>query len=407
MAPGTHGGSSDVDGSVSRPATLHVQIVRNWDAFDALRGEWRQLLPRSGADSIFLTWEWLQTWLDCGARRWQPALLLVRDAAGTLLGLAPFYHASYRLLGALPVRVLRLAGDHPTGAEYGDIIAVREREAEVCAAIGAALHAQRGEWDAIWMPNIAGWSGALARLRAVAEAGGLLVRTRPIAFGHIDLPVTLAEYENTLSANRRQQIRRKRRNLLKEPSVALSSPDDATQVDGALRDLFRLHHARWMTRGDPGTFERKPMQAEFYRRFAPVALANGWLRMHQLSDNGTARAIQYGYCYKGTFLQLQEGFDPSYQADAGNVLRHYAIERSIAEGIRVYDFLGEMTEHKSRWQAASRAGCDLMLISAAPRALPLRLAPLWPTGRYLHGQGEFAPSGGVAGDAAVGAATAD
>ncbi|MFO1401188.1 MAG: GNAT family N-acetyltransferase [Steroidobacteraceae bacterium] len=374
---------------------MRTEIAHDWDAFEALREEWRRLLPRCGADSIFLTWEWLDAWLDCGARRWRPAIVLVRDADGTLVGIAPFYHASYRLFGTLPVRVLRLAGDHPTGAEYGDIIAVREREAEVCAAIGAALRDCQHDWDALWMPNIAGWSGALQRLRLMAEAGGLQVRTRPIAFGHIDLPPTLADFENMLSANRRQQIRRKRRNLLKDPGVALSSPDDSAHLDGALQDLFRLHHARWMTRGDPGTFERKPMQAEFYRRFAPVALANGWLRIHVLSTAGTARAIQYGYCYRGAFLQLQEGFDPAYQADAGNVLRHYAIERSIAEGIHDYDFLGEMTEHKSRWQATSRGGHDVMLVGGTLRALPLRLAPLWPTGRFLRGQGEFAASGGV------------
>ncbi len=372
--------------------------MRDWDAFAVLRGEWNRLLARSGADSIFLTWEWLDAWLDCGARRWRPLFVLVRDAAGALLGVAPFYHASYRLFGLLPVRVLRLAGDYPTGAEYGDVIAARDHEAEVCAAIGAALQAGRGEWDAIWMPNVAGWSGAQERARALAAAGGLCVRTRPIRFGHIDLPATLAEYENRLSANRRQQIRRKRRNLLKDAGVTLSATPDGAHLESALQELFRLHHARWMTRGDPGTFERKPMQAEFYRRFAPRALTNGWLRLYRLCDNGVARAIQFGYCYKGVFLQLQEGFDPAYQADAGNVLRHYAIERSIAEGTRVYDFLGEMTEHKTRWEATSRGGCDLMLIAGGLRALALRLAPLWPTGRYLRGQGEFAPCGGVSGE---------
>ena len=113
--------------------------------------------------------------------------------------------------------------------------------------------------------------------------------------------------------------------------------------------MFRLHHARWMTRGDPGTLLRKPMQAEIYRRFAPVVLANGWLRLRTLSKGGETRAIQYGYCNKGTFPQLQKGFDPGYQADAGNVLRQYAIESCIAEGLKCYDFLGEMTKHKTRW----------------------------------------------------------
>ena len=381
-----------MDGSVGHPSSLHTAILRDWDAFVALRADWNRLLGRSGADSVFLTWEWIRAWLDCGAQNWQPLIVVVRDAGGALVGIAPFYVAQYRLLHALPVRVLRLAGDFPTGAEYGDWIVAREREPEACAAIGAALREARDSWDCIWMPNVSGWNGAPERTRLIAQAGAMRLRSRPIYFGHIDLPPTLAEYENTLSANRRQQIRRKRRNLLKEPGVAMASPADPAQLDRTLEDLFRLHHARWMTRGDPGTFVRKPMQAEFYRRFAPVALAHGWLRLHTLSQGGVTKAIQYGYCYKGTFLQLQEGFDPGYQADAGNVLRHYAIESCIAEGLKCYDFLGEMTEHKSRWQATRRTGCDLFLVHDGARNLPLRLLPLWPTGRHLRAQGEFAPA---------------
>jgi hypothetical protein len=49
-----------------------------------------------------------------------------------------------------------------------------------------------------------------------------------------------------------------------------------------------------MTRGDPA-ISCKPMQAEFYRRFAPVALANGFAAAHA-QPGGEARAIQYGYC---------------------------------------------------------------------------------------------------------------
>jgi hypothetical protein len=150
------GDSLDVDGSVAQSSLLHTAVLRNWDAFETLRGDWNRLLGRSGADSVFLTWEWIRTWLDCGARRWQPFIVVVRDTGGAVVGIAPFYVAQYRLLHALPVRVLRLAGDFPTGAEYGDWIVAREHEPEACAAIGAALHAVRGSWDCIWMPNVSG-----------------------------------------------------------------------------------------------------------------------------------------------------------------------------------------------------------------------------------------------------------
>ena len=51
-----------------------------------------------------------------------------------------------------------------------------------------------------------------------------------------------------------------------------------------------------------------------------------------------------------------------------------------------------MTEHKTRWQATRRNGCDLFMIRGGVRNLPLRLLPLWPTGRHLKAEGEFAPA---------------
>jgi len=80
-----------------------------------------------------------------------------------------------------------------------------------------------------------------------------------------------------------------------------------------------------------------------------------------LKEQGEFKAVQLGYVYRNAFHQMQEGFDPEYVRGAGNVLRAKVIEECIAEGIGVYDFLGEMTEHKRRWRAKERMGHDLFI----------------------------------------------
>lgn len=369
------------DGSAT---ALHCVVLRSWEEVLALECEWNALLARSRADAIFLTHEWIRAWLSVRRDKCVPYVITVRDGNGTLRGAAGFYVASYRLLRALAVRVLRVLGDWPTGADYPDWLADADVEHAVCAAIGRTLQERRREWDLVWMPNVAGWTGARQRFDAAARAGNLRCATREATFAWIPLPDTLAAYEGSFSADRRQQLRRKRRQMMNRETVATRRCETADELPEVLEELFRLHGMRWRSVGEDGSFARKPDEAEFYRRFAPVALAKGWLELHTLSDGGVAKAIQYGYRYRDTFLQVQEGFDPEYTAGVGNVLRHNVIDACIASGIREYDFLGGMSEHKSRWQAQQRNGCDVLIGHGGLLSAALVSVPVWPTGRYLQ-----------------------
>ena len=78
-----------------------IELIDTPARFDALQAEWTELLEASGAESPFLTWEWLNAWWThlrelaaagdcCGAQR-RPA---DRDcAAGASRGRLPFFVA--------------------------------------------------------------------------------------------------------------------------------------------------------------------------------------------------------------------------------------------------------------------------------------------------------------------------
>lgn len=112
-------------------------------------------------------------------------------------------------------------------------------------------------------------------------------------------------------------------------------------------------------------------------------MKHGWLSIVVLEAAGRAVALQYGYRYKGIYLQLQEGFDPSHISGLGTALRKSAIDLFIRGSIREYDFLGGYTEHKRRWQAIERAGCDFLIANHRPLSRLLFNSGIWPTGRYL------------------------
>jgi len=66
------------------------------------------------------------------------------------------------------------------------------------------------------------------------------------------------------------------------------------------------------------------------------------------------------------------------------------IENLIGKGIRIYDFLGEMSIHKERWHATERSGSHIMIGNRKMKNRILYKNNVWPTGRYLkHAEVEW------------------
>lgn len=367
-----------------RVRMLTSEIISDWSRFTTTKDEWNDLLGRSRADTIFLTWEWMRSWVEVVGESVRPFIIVIRDPHGSLAGIAPFYYAELRLAGILPYRTLRIMGDEPTGAEYPDWIARADREAEVTEAIVTALAAVPEQWDCIWMPRVAGWTAAVERILTPCRRVRLYCHIRPRDFAFFQLPQDPQAYNRALSTNKRQQLRKEMNRIIGRSGIAITRCTTVNELSRFLDALFELHHRRWETQGEEGTFQRKPNQVQFYREFAPAALEKGWLWLFALEEHGQIKAIQIGYVYRNVFHQLQEGFDPQYLKGAGNVLRAKIIEACIANGISAYDFLGGMTEHKRRWLATNRTGYDLFIGRRMTKNHLLFWRNIWPTGRYLR-----------------------
>ena len=366
---------------------MKTAVITSWSELDPLEPDWNDLLLRSSASSIFLTWEWLHAWRKAVQQKVDPFVITVRDDRGGLVGVVPLYRARLRFLKVIPYRTLRFVADVATGAEYPDWIVDPGKEQAVCEQIGETLRARAGHWDTIWLPNVAGWRGAPERIAKPLRNAGLNVHTREREFSAATLGQSLGEFEATIPSKRRQQMRRKTRRLMAIDGVEFVRCNTADELPEFLDALFDLHQRRWKSAGMDGSFRRKPLMERFYREFAPVALEEGWLGLFALQQHGHFKAVQFGYVFDGIYHQLQEGFDPDFEADAGNALRHLAIEALIDEGVRSYDFLGGWTEHKRRWGAELRHGSDIFVGSRSLKSRLLFSKEIWPTGRWIEQEG--------------------
>ena len=363
---------------------LSGTIVTSKDQLNTYAHEWNELLVSSRANTIFLTWEWIITWLEVVYPDAPLLVVAIRNHDGRLVAIAPFYYSDLRFLGLVKYRCLRVIGDCQCGGEYGDLIIRSGLEDAAITLIAQELMKYQDVWDCMYIYNVADWTGASERFMAMYEKLGLHVHKHPCEFSIVRLPTIYEAYLQLFSKKRRGYIRRTTRRLHESHSVELIQCDNHDKLPEQLTILFELHRRRWEYVGQAGSFVRRPPMKRFYESFAPVALCKGWLRLYVLMVDGVPQAVQYGYVYNEIYHALQEGYNPNGFDGIGNVLRNVIVEKCIEEGLHEYDFLGGFTEHKRLWGAEPRQGYAFFVGKRSLKNHLLFSKNIWPTGRFIR-----------------------
>jgi CelD/BcsL family acetyltransferase involved in cellulose biosynthesis len=347
------------------------------DAFGAEAGVWRALGQGSDADTIFLTPEWMTCWwLAYGAGR-TPAIVSVRRGTDAV-ALVPLQVVAERWKGLLDVRVLRFMGDGTYDSDYLDALVAPGEGPGLLDELRRWLCGPSGlRFDIARLNELPAASPRAEPLVALLESsGGILDRER-IGCVLLPLPESWEAYVASLKPRMRTKVRSLRKSLEGAHDVRLLICDREEDLPARLDSLFDLHERRWATRGGTGVF-RSDVKRSFYRLLSSRLLAQGWLRFHSLSVNGALVAHQYAMDYRGVRYSLQEGYDPHWEEQGvGNVLRAMAIEQAIGEGLKGYDMLAGVTDHKLSWGGAAKESLRLLvrgpgfrgrLVSLATRA---------------------------------------
>lgn len=371
---------------VQRPTT---RIIRHWADFITLERSWDELLARSDANTIFLSWNWINSWYNTSLSTIRPYIVVI-EYADEIVAIAPFYIQDYTLAKCIPYRGLKCLADQSIGSEYSNFIVsaalTQYSTAQLKRLLWDELNSSRcsKHWDFIWLSNIAAWTrGGQSLLTALAQQSAFSYNQREIEFAATDLQPFDHDILPQLSKSLRTNIKQTTKYLDKKGHVDIKLTQDIEELPQHLDTLFHLHNLRWQRTGNAGSFSR-PALAAFYKSFTPIALNNQQLRLLRLEVDGEIQAMQLGYVYDGQFLALQEGFNPDFIAGTGQVLRHAAFNACLDENLTSYDFLAIYTDHKRRWLAQKNIGCQLFIWQHKYKNLPFNVQPIWPTGRYLN-----------------------
>ena len=334
---------------------LQVRKYETWHELQRVCPAWNQLLAESSSPSIFLSWEWLQSWWDAFGDAHELLLLVCCESDGSVVAIAPLYRTRRQGRLGAALRVLRIVGDGSGDSDNLDLIVRKGYEVAAVQALLDWLAQRSSDWDIMELNTVP--SESLVANALVEE----LVRRR---WNHgervgphlvLPLPDRWETYLDSLSTNMRSSVTSRIRRLKKRYNVRLRRCQTEAELPQCLDELFRLHSKRWELRAEPGSFSL-PQRRLFYRKMAKQFLAQGWLDFWMLDVNDQVVATEFGFRYGDTYSFLQGGFDPEYYSHSiGVVLRGLLLEELIRDGVSWYDFLGGVENHKQRWGAQLRS----------------------------------------------------
>jgi len=323
-------------------ATTTLRVLSDRGAFAQISAQWNQLLAVKPGAAPFLTWEWLDGWLEEFRGPDQQIEILTAWSGDNLVAGFPLLRSRRVEHGLFKFWRLELIGTgepewEEVCSEYGDLITLSAHADEVSHLFAEYL--QLLVWDELLMPKVLTESLFVTKL--LPKLRRTVVQMRPAGSRYrVELPFEFSEYQQKLSGRMIRSFRRSQ-SFFRSSSIERVAAVDKGDIGVVLAELARLHSARWQSVGKPGAFQ-SPRFQRFHQKVAQRFLDAGWLRLRYITDQTKVVSVQYNIRYGDTEYYYQSGFDiKNYRkASLGTSDHLYAIEQAILEGLAFYDFMG-------------------------------------------------------------------
>jgi CelD/BcsL family acetyltransferase involved in cellulose biosynthesis len=311
---------------VSAAGELVIDVLAGPEALDRLAEDWRALVARCPAATVFQTQEWSRSWWTAiGAHRtdMEPRLLRLSEG-GRTVGILPLM-----LVNVSRRRVFRFLSA-PT-ADYHDLLLLPEVPAAVLDRVLPRLLDRLVEADGVELDELR--SGSVLRA-AFLRAGALL----PLAHEPSSICPYVDLKQPPLEAQAQQsQYRRKARLLaarLGEAStVHLTALAD---IEPCLSSFFQMHAAQWCFRSDVAGSFTEVENVRFFQQLARQLAPRGWLLFSRLTTPDLVLAqdfsFRYGqrlFTYRAALAREAARYSPGHLLLQG--LLRWARERDLDE----------------------------------------------------------------------------
>ncbi len=310
---------------------------------DDVRAEWLAL-QKSADCSYFQSWGWMSTWLQQIAVKLNPVVIRVWHGED-LVGISVFVPAKIKRHIIIHARAMFL-NEYPFDGnnmviEYNGLLAASEHEQAVYAETVKYLLKHLPACDEFHFGAIT--ESRLAYLKKINyREVDCIVDEESLAWS-VDLaqlPADPDAYLESLSKNRRAQIRRSMRLYEKQGTLKIEPAENTEQALQFFSRLKVLHTRRWQATGRNGVFAN-PVWESFHRSLIQNFFEAGEVQLLKVTAGEQEIGYLYNFVWRKQVYVLQTGFAVSEDKRlmSGYVSHVMAIVYNRSQGMTVYDLM--------------------------------------------------------------------
>lgn len=311
-----------------------IRIIRTGEELAALQPEWWELWHAAAAPP-FVAPAWLIPWWQ-SFRPGELRSVAVLDER-RLVALAALYCDRGRLL--------------PVGIALSDYLDVLADPAHPSALPTLARGVwELPEWEECSLEELPPGAAALAMPAPEGCCDGASPQN---ACPVLALPESVDRLRDAVPADKLRKLRMSRHRADRRGGFAI----ERVGIDGVsdfLRELARLHRARWEEQGGSEALRGEHVET-FLAKAASRLAAAGLARLYLLRLGGRCAGAYFGLSDGRRSYAWLGGFDPEFAHESpGTLLIAHAIQSAVDEGCREFHFLRGRERYKYEWGAVDR-----------------------------------------------------
>ncbi len=316
---------------------------------------WVPLFAEAKRTSIFLTSEWIQTWLDVYGRDFSGHWICWDIDGKVVGGCLILIRVTRKQIFSLRTIYFNATGDSAQRtplAEFNDVLFIEPYGEKIANDLAEFLMTRH--WDRL---SISGYEpgGVLSLLSDALPNSSF--QHEPETAAYVDLRLLKnSPFEKMLSANTRSQLKRCQRRYEEQTGgITIYRATTVTEAIAYLDQLAAFHNERRAAKGETGSFESTAIVG-FHKRLIPLLFDQGQVDLLRIASGVTSIGYLYNFVRNGKVYFFQSGFH--YNGDSkmkpGLLAHALAIQYYAENGRAEYDFLAGDSQYKRSLTSQSR-----------------------------------------------------
>ncbi len=307
--------------------------------------------------TIFLTDDFLITWLECYDTCIHVLQFIVFYSDNKIIGIAPLY-IKYDEVFELRFICTGEPEEDEIFSERLDFLVLDEFKNIIASQFVSYMSATGSSWVKMVINNYLETSFVARYVIPALIDHGYNVVTHCEGFRYfLVLPETINGFYQNRKGSFYSGLKRKKRHLVQVDGVSCSVVMDQQAVRRALEDIKRLHNERWESANVRGAFE-SDVFFKFHNLLSSRLLNKGRLFLLSVKDREKVISVIYGFVFNGTLSFYQSGYVTTgyKKLSIGSVSHLLAIELAIDKKIEIYDFMfGSENSYKNKYKCSTEA----------------------------------------------------